>query len=31
MLGFPLQCSEWQAKLLMRKVDKDKNGVADID
>ena len=30
-LGVPLACHKWQAKLAMKTIDKDKNGIADIN
>lgn len=31
LLGVPLICSNWQAKLAMYAIDKNSNGVADIE
>lgn len=31
LLGVPLKCHKWQAKLAMKAIDKDKDGVANID
>jgi hypothetical protein len=31
LLGVPLTCSTWQAKLAMKAIDKNANGIADID
>lgn len=31
MLGVPLKCSTWQAKLAMKAIDKNSNNVADVD
>lgn len=31
LLGIPLKCSTWQAKLAMKLIDKNSNNVADVD
>ena len=31
LLGVPFTCSKWQAKLAMRAIDNNSNGIADVD
>lgn len=31
LLGVPLKCHSWQAKLAMKAIDKNSNGIADVD